>query len=201
MDNSVDWFELTADEQLEFNRRRDVAHSIVPAAAHLFIEQEALEGRRSECISAAKSPWYWVVFVGACIASFLFESDTKSFTWLSWLAVIAICMWGAKHYESSKISAKLAALLEKLRDLETTWSGAVGERTLFELRTLTSDGYFDDQSDSYREWWFKQTNLIVRRVCSIERGAQIVKHREEAHERFASAMQSFKELDSEQGCI
>lgn len=192
MDNAAQVEELSELENLEFNRRLDVAYAVIPAAVKLFGERGELDKRFKKASKAINSYWAWVVMVVALLIHYLILDGGNSFTWAGWIAMMVVAWWVLKRYEIWELGSQRDRHNERLMDLGVTWFGATGHEAFWEIDRFAGDGYFGNDNDEFRNWWADQTTCILDRVCGIEKGERIGKERARRSSEFRKNLKTFQ---------
>lgn len=168
MSDAAQKMELSEFERLEFNRRKDVAYAVIPAAVRLFGERAKLEKRIKNTSKIARSYWYWIVIVGGVVLNYFLSNDTHRFTWGTGIAILAIFMWYSKQYEVGQLESQRDKYNGRLYELEMTWSGATGSNIAFwDINRFAEEFGFDREDEVFRDWWAKQAASILARVCEL----------------------------------
>lgn len=164
MDRTDQSAEASEAQQLEFNRRFDIAYALLALAATLFLSQKTL----SEAIAAAKksmrSYWYWIVGGGGLVGHYVFAPSVSQFsagiavvigTWLYWLV---------NGFEVARLEREWNRSCEKLREVAASWVGATGHTTFREIEQFVVDGDIFRQHPDFSRWWNIQQDMIWDRV-------------------------------------
>lgn len=172
MSDAVQEMELSELERLEFNRRRDVAYAVIPAAIRLFSERTKLEERIKNTSKTARSYWYWIVIAGGVVLNYFMSGDTYRFTWGTGVALLAIFMWYSKQYQLEQLKSQRDKYNGRLYELEVVWNGATGSIiTFWDINRFAGEFGFDSEESVFCDWWAKQTTSILARVCELQRGS------------------------------
>ena len=189
MSDAAQEMELSEFERLEFNRRKDVAYAVIPAAVRLFGERAQLEKRIRSTSKIARSYWYWIVIVGGVVLNYFLSDDTHRFTWGTGIALLAIFMWYSKQYELGQLESQRDKYNGRLYELEVTWSGATGSNIAFwDINRFAGEFGFDSEDDVFCDWWAKQAASILARVCELAKdedtGENLAKRQARFRENF-----------------
>jgi len=162
---------LSELEKLEFNRRRDLAYAVIPAAVRLFSERNKLEERIKSTSKTARSYWYWVVIAGGVVLNYFMSDDTHRFTWGTGIALLAIFMWYSKQYQLEQLKSQRDKYNGRLYELEVVWNGATGNSIAFwDINRFAGEFGFDSEGDIFCGWWAKQTASILARIRELQNG-------------------------------
>ncbi|MDO8810847.1 MAG: hypothetical protein Q7J38_02300 [Gallionella sp.] len=184
MSDAVQEMELSEFERLEFNRRRDVAYAVIPAAIRLFSERTKLEERINSTSKTARSYWYWVVIAGGVVLNYFMSDDIHRFTWGTGIALIAIFMWYSKQYQLEQLKSQRDKYNGRLYELEVVWNGATGSSiTFWDINRFAGEFGFDSEENVFCDWWAKQTASILARVCELQRGGHMDENLEKRQAR------------------
>lgn len=172
MSVAVQEIELSEFERLEFNRRRDVAYAVIPAAVRLFSERAKLEERIKSTSKAARSYWYWIIIAGGVVLNYFMSDEINRFTWGTGIALMAIFMWYSKQYQLEQLKSQRDKYNGRLYELEVVWNGATGSGISFwDINRFAGEFGFDSEESVFCDWWTKQTGSILARVCELQRGS------------------------------
>lgn len=172
MSVAVQEMELSEFERLEFNRRRDVAYAVIPAAVRLFSERAKLEERIKSTSKAARSYWYWIIIAGGVVLNYFMSDEINRFTWGTGIALMAIFMWYSKQYQLEQLKSQRDKYNGRLYELEVVWNGATGSGISFwDINRFAGEFGFDSEESVFCDWWAKQTGSILARVCELQRGS------------------------------
>ena len=171
MSDAVQEMEFSEFERLEFNRRKDVAYAVIPAAVRLFSERAKLEERIKSTTKIAGSYWYWIVIVAGVVINYFLSDGDHRFTWGTGIALIAIFMWYSKQYQLEQLKSQRDKYNGRLYELEVIWNGATGNNiTFWDINRFAGEFGFDSEEDVFCDWWEKQTASILSRVCELVEG-------------------------------
>ena len=174
MSDTVQEIELSELERLEFNRRRDLAYAVIPAAIRLFSERNKLEERIKSTSKTARSYWYWIVIAGGVVLNYFMSDDTYRFTWGTGVALLAIFMWYSKQYQLEQLKSQRDKYNGRIYELEVVWNGATGNSvTFWDINRFAGEFGFDSEDDAFCDWWAKQTASILARVCELQKGGHM----------------------------
>jgi len=174
MSDTVQEIELSELEKLEFNRRRDMAYAVIPAAIRLFSERNKLEERIKSTSKTARSYWYWVVIAGGVVLNYFMSDDAHRFTWGTGIALLAIFMWYSKQYQLEQLKSQRDKYNGRLYELEVVWNGATGNSiTFWDINRFAGEFGFDSEDNAFCDWWAKQTASILTRVCELQKGGHM----------------------------
>lgn len=177
--------ELSELEQIEFNRRLDIALATIDPAAQFFGERAQLDEQIKAASKSAANYWPWAATALALWTDYFIRDGDSGWTWAAWLGLMAFCYGVLRQYDLSQLKAQRTQYNKWLLELEVAWCGAVGDSSgLWELAHLMQDGDLDRDGDKFQEWWLKKLTLILERVCGIEKGRRIGAARESAHRHF-----------------
>lgn len=193
MNNSAQVEELSELENLEFNRRLDIAYGVIPAAGKLFGERYELEERIKEASKSINRHWPWIAFVVALLVHYFILDGGSNFTWASWIALMVIAWWILKQYEIGQLQSQRNQYNKWLLDLEVIWRGANGYGSFWEISRFVNDGYFENDNDEFDAWWADQNTNILLRVCGYERGERISKELARRSSEFRRGLQEFQQ--------
>lgn len=196
MDNVSQIDDLSELENMELNRRMDIAFAVVPAAVKLFRERHELDGQIKDASKGLSRNWPWAVFFLALLIQYFLLDSGSSFTWTGWVALSVFVWWLLKQHEIWLMHVQRKRYNKWLIDLEVTWGGATGSTTFSEISNFVDEGYFDNRSDTFRDWWSEQTTIILYRVCGVERGERIGEERAGRSREFRQKLQ---DLHQKQG--
>lgn len=184
MNDVVQEMELSEFERLEFNRRRDVAYAVIPAAIRLFSERIKLEERIKSTSKTARSYWYWIIIAGGVVLNYFMSDDTHRFTWGTGIALMAIFMWYSKQYQLEQLKSQRDKYNGRLYELEVVWNGATGSSiTFWDINRFAGEFGFDSEDNVFCDWWAKQTVSILARVCELQKGGYMDENLEKRQAR------------------
>src|SRR3989338_1807096 len=171
MSDTAQEIALSELEKLEFNRRRDLAYAVIPAAVRLFSERNKLEERIKSTSKIARSYWYWIVIVGGVVLNYFLSDDTHRFTWGTGIALLAIFMWYSKQYQLEQLKSQRDKYNGRLYELEVVWNGATGNSIAFwDINRFAGEFWVDSEGDIFCGWWAKQTASILARIRELQNG-------------------------------
>jgi hypothetical protein len=192
MEDAAEELELTALEQMEFNRRNDSAFAIIPFAIRLFTEREELSGRLKSESKQSWNYWHWALFAGALALNYFLSDDGSKFTWAAWVAIMVAVSWFEKQYVIWKLGQDHDRCNRKLFELEVAWNAATSQRTFWDISRFAGELGFDPEDDAFSDWWGEQRLGIFERVCGWDRGRRIGKDRAERHAKFRQELREMR---------
>ena len=171
MSNPEQSLELSEAENIELNRRVDIAYGLIPEAISLSGARNELDEQIKNESKALKR-YYIVIFVALLIHFFVL--DGEKFTWATFIAVAAGVLLYARQYDLQNLMARRQRYSEKLNDLDMTWQTVIGYRNFLDVYNFVKgDHFFDDESEDFQNWWSVKVTCILQRVCGAEKGWRI----------------------------
>jgi len=159
---------LSEVQQLEFNRRIDIAYALVPFAAHFFGLRADLTAQIAAGKKRSSSPWYWVVGLAGIGLHYVFAPPDAKFSVGLWLSLMAFGYWVLTGYTTSKLEERRSACVDKLMSIATVWNGATGYAMFWDMERFVEDGSIDREDDAFFSWWTEQRDMVLVRCGAVE---------------------------------
>jgi hypothetical protein len=159
---------MTELEKIEFNRRADIAYSVIEAAARCFGLRSDLDERIKSAAKAANSYWYWFFIVMGVVMHYSPSHDGSGLNAGSCVIFATLGVWCVKQFELRQLKTQRDGCDERLYELEMIWRSAVGTGAFFwDIDKFANDG-LDHEDDTFSAWWAEQRRWIRERVCEYK---------------------------------
>lgn len=174
MTEQTDAMGLSEAERIEVNRRIDVAHAAMEAAALVFAE---IAGHDKAIAANEKiTDKYGLVFIGVALIAWAVSYFTlgRVHDFFSGIGFLSSGWYFWFIYWAFYSDRQRYRLNERLRNIELAWVGAMGYRSepwygsFGGIRNFSSaDGL--TQNEAYHVWWLQQQASIRQNVCDANR--------------------------------
>ncbi|MBK5204059.1 MAG: hypothetical protein JJD98_01215 [Polaromonas sp.] len=166
-------------ERLEFTRRTDAAHAVIPLAWRWFNERAELDDALKSKLKKAGSFWNLVAIAAALGLHYFLSGAEYKFDVGSSIALFVVLYWCAGQWDISQIKTGIVRLNERLWALELTWNAACGVG--FGGSEFWSIRHFKDiafelgagSNDDFVSWLAEQRQTILMTVCGVEKGLAV----------------------------
>ncbi|WP_143053116.1 hypothetical protein [Nitrosovibrio tenuis] len=159
---------MTELEKIEFNRRIDIAYSVIEAAARCFGLMSDLDERIKSAAKAASSYWYWFFIIVGIVMHYSPSYAGSGLNTGIWVIFATLGVWCAKQFELRQLKTQRDGYEERLYELEMIWRSVVGTGAFFwDIDKFTNDG-LDHEDDAFSAWWAEQRRWILERVCGYK---------------------------------
>lgn len=165
--------ELTELEQIEFNRRRDLAYPLIPAAVRVFTDRAELDERIKNESKPIDSYWRGAAFLGGLALHSFMEGNTWSLSLGLLISIWGGVSWFVKQHELDGLRLKRINYTDKLYELQVVWEAATGHSTFWDIQKFAGEYGFNSSDEDFCNWWAEQTRLILERACGWEKGKRI----------------------------
>ena len=170
---------MSEPERLEFNRRTDAAHAVIPLAWRWFNERAELDDALKSKLKKAGSFWNLVAIAAAMGLHYFLSGGEYKLNLGSFIALFIVLYWCAGQWDISEIKAGIVRLNERLWALELTWNAACGVG--FGGSEFWSIRHFKEiafergagSNHDFVSWLAEQRQTILMTVCGMEKGMAV----------------------------
>lgn len=163
MANHTNGGERSEAQQLEFNRRSDVAYALLPLAADLFGRRSTLKVQIAAAKRTVQAYWYLKVGILGLVLHFVFAPPGAKLSAGIALTIGVLALWLVIGYQIGQLEAKHARCQAKLREVEAAWVAATGHTTFWDIERFVKYGEIDRNPD-FEDWWRSELEVISDRI-------------------------------------